>query len=818
MKNSHTVPAPMRNRLLFISIVVLLTLLCSSFASAQTLFGTIKERPVPVLSDSESGLTAREAVAIAEGMLQDSLPGAYLFQMYGRETFWDNDYENPAPEIWPAPTGRAAEWMAVFIAENQQEAMIFIVTPEGVVETNRMILADIPEEQLPPVPLDSLMPFPPDFADNITALSTALGNGMQSYIDMARLYPGYEISYNAIPFWFEFPEIMEPGADPFWFIELEFGEWNERENRYEYTLVSTFINAINGDFITMLVEEGVEEPRPFVFEGSTPADGTADVPLQTTVSFHFSNTAYLPTFEFSPMYPSPFFGVFPAEAIDIQQVRPGEDHLTVHYDVTHQPDTDYTWILVSPGSVSGSILERPEVVTYSTAPSLSANTVSGQLTFRNQPSGFFKQGVPDNLHTAMSPNQEGLFNRVIVALIEPEMMEEFYGNINELPIRYAAVPDAHTGAFTIPHVADGEYLLGAVMYEIAYGYPFMIAMGNYGTQGEPILVVVEGASLTGKDFDITGYIPGLSEKADAESTSAIARSYMATMEYDARLLAMGTYEMFSGTHAKPFGKAVGQRLRIPSDGAETFPTGTAYEWWFVFHEQPAENIHLLTVFDGEVVSHDTLPVAELDEEDLPAIPLEDMRELPVQFINSVEIAEIIRHEKLDAIRFNAPHYLWMEVDYEMADLWWEYPDLTTPETGVFWVVEVYASYMNVFGTYISHEMVLLFDAVTGQPLGERIETSTPRDTDLPVKVELSQNFPNPFNPSTGIRYELPEAGDVRLQVFDMTGRLVATLTDSRMEAGTHLVTFHAGNLASGVYMYRLEAAGTILTRKMTLIK
>ncbi|MGN8226042.1 T9SS type A sorting domain-containing protein [Gracilimonas sp. BCB1] len=92
-------------------------------------------------------------------------------------------------------------------------------------------------------------------------------------------------------------------------------------------------------------------------------------------------------------------------------------------------------------------------------------------------------------------------------------------------------------------------------------------------------------------------------------------------------------------------------------------------------------------------------------------------------------------------------------------------------------------------------------------------------TDIPKQVSLNQNYPNPFNPSTMIRYQLAENSLVRLEVFDVTGRRVAVLVNGeRKAAGSHQVTFGAGNLASGVYFYRLETAGQTLTQKMLLVK
>jgi hypothetical protein len=103
-------------------------------------------------------------------------------------------------------------------------------------------------------------------------------------------------------------------------------------------------------------------------------------------------------------------------------------------------------------------------------------------------------------------------------------------------------------------------------------------------------------------------------------------------------------------------------------------------------------------------------------------------------------------------------------------------------------------------------------------ISDNTTTSTEIGTDLPVGVELSQNYPNPFNPATQIRFAVPVSGEVRLAVYDLLGREVAVLVKGGMSAGSHIVNFDAASLGSGVYVYRLDAAGQTLTRKMTLVK
>lgn len=83
---------------------------------------------------------------------------------------------------------------------------------------------------------------------------------------------------------------------------------------------------------------------------------------------------------------------------------------------------------------------------------------------------------------------------------------------------------------------------------------------------------------------------------------------------------------------------------------------------------------------------------------------------------------------------------------------------------------------------------------------------------------LYANYPNPFNPTTTITYDMLDAAEVQLQVYDLLGRNVATLVSGYQSAGRHQVEFHAGELASGVYFYRIDAGDFSAIRKMVLMK
>lgn len=92
------------------------------------------------------------------------------------------------------------------------------------------------------------------------------------------------------------------------------------------------------------------------------------------------------------------------------------------------------------------------------------------------------------------------------------------------------------------------------------------------------------------------------------------------------------------------------------------------------------------------------------------------------------------------------------------------------------------------------------------------------DPEVPVAVTLDQNYPNPFNPSTTIGFELPEGGEVSIRVFDQLGRQVAEVANGFFPAGTHSAAFDASRLASGTYLYVLDAGGERIARHLTLLR
>ena len=92
------------------------------------------------------------------------------------------------------------------------------------------------------------------------------------------------------------------------------------------------------------------------------------------------------------------------------------------------------------------------------------------------------------------------------------------------------------------------------------------------------------------------------------------------------------------------------------------------------------------------------------------------------------------------------------------------------------------------------------------------------DVTAPLSFNLDQNYPNPFNPTTNIKFSVPESGNVKLSVYNLVGEEVAVLVNGFSQAGTFEVTFDASNLSTGVYLYKLQSANSVQTKKMMLLK
>ncbi len=151
-------------------------------------------------------------------------------------------------------------------------------------------------------------------------------------------------------------------------------------------------------------------------------------------------------------------------------------------------------------------------------------------------------------------------------------------------------------------------------------------------------------------------------------------------------------------------------------------------------------------------------------------------------------------------------------------------------TRIFWSEDNGATYDTQYvgtATYQAMSLILDGNIIRGWAVGssgvismynEVVTGVSSNQNETPSDYSLSQNYPNPFNPSTKISFALPKASDVKIVVYDILGKVVATLVNDYRTAGTHQVEFNASNLASGVYLYRIEAGDFRDAKRMILVK
>ncbi len=249
--------------------------------------------------------------------------------------------------------------------------------------------------------------------------------------------------------------------------------------------------------------------------------------------------------------------------------------------------------------------------------------------------------------------------------------------------------------------------------------------------------------------------------------------------------------------------------------------GLSSKAWFQFSENAdigidASDAYKLTPLSSRYVSLASVSNhTNLDINNLPT--LEDSFEIPLE-LNTTEtgthsislkdvnfpeawVVELYDSETQKSSNLEEPYIFTVEATKTKAVL---KQDVTTPPT----IETMIAGSKSKVASHRFELRIAPSTTVGNEPV-----------VDVPQTVELQQNYPNPFNPTSIIQFGVPNTSKVRLEVFDMLGRRVATLVNNETRtAGHYNVQFDAGNLSSGIYIYRLQVGSHVLTKKMTLIK
>jgi hypothetical protein len=304
---------------------------------------------------------------------------------------------------------------------------------------------------------------------------------------------------------------------------------------------------------------------------------------------------------------------------------------------------------------------------------------------------------------------------------------------------------------------------------------------------------------------------------NAETGSLLARIIFSS---DDEVVHVDFMDIFSltGTEMLDFNANASLTWAFGREGGmvSDFPTGKTREWWAFWFDADSETVYLFFTRYGVIRDRSFFPLNNLPDEARPPFDYLQALELIYGSVHALETSlDTGLREQLE----ESPREASYRIEYNIHKDRTLFPDIQGAGTNPFWHLEVNVEIHNEHFERIYHQVYDHFvDAVTGAYLGTGTGTSGGDESQMPSRVALHQNYPNPFNPVTRIQWDLDTESHVTLSVFDLLGRKVAQLADEVQQAGTHSVSLDASTLSSGVYIYRLEAGGTVLHRSMTVVK
>ncbi len=671
------------------------------------------------------------------------------------------------------PTNGDADVWAVYYF-NDLDSMLTFVWSDGVriLGMESRHLMSLPDDDRPPVDLSTIKSIPDTFLSSRAAYSVALQNGLGAQIDIdASRAQWQDVHMMLSHFYFDYPDLATIQSNPFWTIRYNV-QWMNGRLELVY-----LVDAVTGTFMGMKELEGSWYQIPLELMSATPSPMTASVPLQTTVSFTFNEPIQVGTLSMESRMVT--WSVFPTN-LAIQNIRYSDDYHTVFMDVTHTAETDYVWTFQNVRSTNGNGLQTAAVVNYTTQAATSPLVLAGSLFW---PPGDF---IPQPNH-AMA---------VVVLLDSPDY---FTNGMNGPPpdVRNAGANLTGTWDYSMANVRPGTYYPAVFVFTNGAEFGQLLAYGySPDEQDNPKSVTISDQSLTEYNISLRFVYNGPDhQRTDVLDVFDKVKQYVAAQETGADLIIAFGREELTNT---------------------TMPTGTSFEWSFIFYESSTDTIQMMQADSEGIQMVDRFHISSVPEEE--RIPKELVKSLPTTFIGSVQAMSTAMSNGLADLIQSTPDVAWRQVRFDLSNFYFRHSEIMDNQSPPFWEIQYNAEIWSDWNEITwEREAIFLVDAISGAFI-HKIETTGIEADEQVRKIELDQNYPNPFNPKTEIRYRKSEIGRTRLTVYDILGREVAVLVDGVMPVGHHQVTFDASTLPSGIYLYRLEAGGEMIQRKMTVVK
>ncbi|MEN9839712.1 MAG: hypothetical protein RL177_1191, partial [Bacteroidota bacterium] len=612
------------------------------------------------------------------------------------------------------PNGEAYEWMVVYF--NDADSMVTSIETDGdrILGVETFHYLSLPPEERVDVDLSTIKSIPDLFTPSQWALQVALQNGLGGDLNRFMETDAHwmEMKYSLNHFYFEYPEFTSVASNPFWVIQFSMNSqtgWFESEY---------LIDSQNGQFLGRKERSEMWQPSSFELTGSTPAHLATNIPLQTRLSFTFSEPVNTGTLNMDTQMRS--WMVLPADRIAIHTIQYSEDFRTVWMDVSHAPETDFVWSFIQVRSVHGAMLSTAEIVTYTTRAALSPIDISGSLIWPNS-------GQIPTTDQAMA---------FVVLLDSPD----YFINGMEGPpsgIRYtgAGAPGAWT--YRIEAVRPGTYYPAVFVFDKAMMGNTLIAYGFLPDQdGKPRSITLMDQSISDLQLPLWyAEHEGEPPYVDAEYAYARAEAQMDALNLQARPIAI---------------EARAQRMP---------PTGDAPEWSVIYF---SDTDSIVTVIHAgeESMNVESFHYLSLPPEERLDVDLASIKTILSGFIPSRSAYQIALQNGLsnDMSQFMSVNIVGMDIHYQLGHFYWEYPEFTNVTSNPFWDIQF--SVNSPSGSNI--EYTYLIDAVSGQFIGRKVRESTWQpdlfeltasnpahlSTNVPLQTEIRFTFSEPIRPET----------------------------------------------------------------------